>query len=83
MVRKYATAIWKTKTLTLARFFLSYSSRDEVELLRKGNGGVGEAQDVVKSYGEDSPLYGFILYRRRKVLLKYVPEGTSRLLQGK
>lgn len=38
--------------------------------------------ETVKQYGEQSPLYGFINYRRRKVVLKYVPEGTSRLLQG-
>jgi hypothetical protein len=24
-----------------------------------------------------------MLYRRRKVLVKYVPDGTSRLLQGR
>lgn len=39
--------------------------------------------ETVKQYGEQSPLYGFINYRRRKVVLKYIPEGTSRLLQGK
>ncbi|KAG8530436.1 uncharacterized protein KY384_004938 [Bacidia gigantensis] len=60
-----------------------YSSRDEVQLYEKGPGGVKEAQGAVKRYEEDSPLYGFILYRRRKVLLKYVPEGTSRLLQAR
>jgi hypothetical protein len=43
---------------------------------------VGEARAVVAQYEEKSPLYGFMLYRRRKVLVKYVPEGTSRLLQG-
>ena len=64
------------------RFFLKYSARDEVTLHGKGNGGVSEAQDSVNGYEEDSPLYGFIHFRRRKVILKYVPEGTSRLLQG-
>ena len=39
-------------------------------------------QEVVHGYEEESPLYGFIHYRRRKVVLKYVPEGTSRLLLG-
>ncbi len=40
-------------------------------------------KDTVVQYIEHSPLYGFVQYRRRKVLLKYVPEGTSRLLQGR
>jgi len=53
-----------------------------VGLLERGNGGLVEVQEAVKRYEEPSPLFGFIHYRRRKVLLKYVPEGTSRLLQG-
>lgn len=57
-------------------------SRDEVGLLGKGNGGLAEIEEVVNRYEEQSPLYGFIQYRRRKVILKYIPEGTSRLLQG-
>ena len=65
------------------RFLLQYSSRDEVTLLEKGTGGVGELQDAVDDFEDASPLFGFIHYRRRKVVLKYVPEGTSRLLQGK
>ena len=66
-----------------SRFLLQYSARDEVTLHGKGNGGVAEAQEAVQGYGEESPLYGFIHFRRRKVILKYVPEGTSRLLQGR
>lgn len=31
---------------------------------------------------DDSPLYGFIRFRRRSVLVKYVPEGTSRVNKG-
>jgi hypothetical protein len=65
-----------------ARFLLKYITRDEVDLLGKGNGGLIEVNETVKKYEEQSPLYGFINYRRRKVVLKYVPEGTSRLLQG-
>ena len=61
---------------------LKYISRDEVGLLDKGNGGLAEVEEVVSRYEEQSPLYGFIQYRRRKVILKYMPEGTSRLLQG-
>lgn len=65
-----------------SRFLLKYNTRDEVGLLEQGHGGVGEVQDAVSRYQEESPLFGFIHYRRRKVVLKYVPEGTSRLLQG-
>lgn len=52
-------------------------------LLDKGNGGLAELEEVVNRYEEQSPLYGFIQYRRRKVILKYIPEGTSRLLQAR
>ena len=41
-----------------------------------------EVQGAVALYTEKSPLYGFVHFRRRRVLLKVVPEGTSRLLQG-
>ena len=70
-------------TSYLARFLLQYTSRAEVGLLKKGSGGIPEVKETVARYVERSPLYGFLHYRRRKVLLKYVPEGTSRLLQGK
>ena len=70
-------------TYSLRRFLLQYTSRAEVGLLKKGNGGIPEVKETVAHYVERSPLYGFLHYRRRKVLLKYVPEGTSRLLQGK
>ena len=65
-----------------SRFLLKYISREEVGLLGKGNGGLVEVQEAVNRYEEQSPLYGFIQYRRRKVILKYIPEGTTRLLQG-
>lgn len=64
------------------RFLLKYANRDTVELLGRGTGGVSEARLVVENFEEISPLYGLLQYRRRKVILKYVPEGTSRLLQG-
>ena len=64
------------------RFLLNYTTRDEVNLLGRGSGGLVEVKEAVDQYGEPSPLYGFINYRRRKVILKYLPEGTSRLLQG-
>jgi hypothetical protein len=66
----------------LNRFFLKYVSRDEVELLGHGIGGLEEIKRSIEDYNEVSPLFGFLRYRRRHVLLKYVPEGCSRLLQG-
>jgi hypothetical protein len=68
--------------LPLCRFLLKYTSRDAVEVLARGTGGTAEARGAVAQYEDKSPLYGFLLYRRRKVLIKYIPEGTSRLLQG-
>jgi hypothetical protein len=64
------------------RFLLKYISRDSVELLARGKNGVHEARNAIAKYEDQSPLYGLIIYRRRKVLIKYIPEGTSRLLQG-
>lgn len=63
-------------------FLLKYTSRDSVELLARGKGGVHEARNELIKYEDKSPLYGLIIYRRRKILIKYIPEGTSRLLQG-
>ena len=61
---------------------LKYDSRDSIELLGRGKAGVHEARTAIADYQDASPLYGLIIYRRRKVLIKYIPEGTSRLLQG-
>ena len=69
-------------TISQYRFLLKYASRDTIELLGKGTAGVSEARLAVEEYEEKSPLYGLVQYRRRKVILKYVPDGTSRLLQG-
>jgi hypothetical protein len=30
-----------------------------------------------------SPLFGLIMFKRRKVLVKLILDGTSRLIQGK
>ncbi|KAL8826931.1 MAG: hypothetical protein Q9170_007215 [Blastenia crenularia] len=68
--------------LFITRFLLHYVTRDEVGLLKRGSGGVVDIRDSILQHDEQSPLYGFVHYRRRKVILKYVPEGTSRLLQG-
>lgn len=68
--------------LRFTRFMLQYSTRDAVEIYEQGTGGVGEFRIELGNYTVKSPLFGFLLYRRRKVLIKYVPDGTSRLLQG-
>jgi len=62
---------------------LKYTSRDAVDLLAHGRNGVAEARNAIKDYTEASPLYGLIVYRRRRILIKYLPEGTSRLLQAR
>lgn len=41
-----------------------------------------EIRNAIEKYEEESPLFGFLRYRRRSVLLKYVPEGCSRLVIG-
>ncbi|KAJ5246175.1 hypothetical protein N7468_001158 [Penicillium chermesinum] len=53
---------------------------DEVALLERGSGGVSEVRNAIEKYEETSPLYGFLQYRRRKVILRYMPEGLSRLI---
>ncbi|EEA26132.1 hypothetical protein TMatcc_005618 [Talaromyces marneffei ATCC 18224] len=62
---------------------LQYASRDEVTLLGRGTGGVPDVRATVEGYEEKQPLYGFLQYRRRKIVLKYVPEGMSRLVQAR
>ncbi|KAI4280582.1 MAG: hypothetical protein L6R38_004344 [Xanthoria sp. 2 TBL-2021] len=64
-------------------FLLKYATRDEVTLLNRGSGGVVDIRDTVAQYDDQSPLYGFVHYRRRKVILKYIPEGTSRVLRAR
>ena len=61
---------------------MQYASRDEVELLAKGANGAQEMREHIAQAADDSPLYGFLRYRRRNILLKYLPEGTSRVLKG-
>ena len=74
---------WRADAVCPHRFLLKYTSRDTVTLLRRGTGGVVETRRAIEQYGEQSPLYGLIQYRRKKFILKYVPEGISRLLQGR
>lgn len=37
---------------------------------------------AIAGFEEESPLYGFLRYRRRNVIVKYLPEDCSRLIQG-
>ncbi|OAA64169.1 hypothetical protein SPI_02816 [Niveomyces insectorum RCEF 264] len=62
-------------------FLLKYASRDEIGLLGRGNGGIVEMRNAIAQYEEASPLYGFLKYRRRNVIIKYLPENCSRLIQ--
>lgn len=52
-------------------------------LLSRGTGGVPDVRNAIDGYEEGSPLYGFVQYRRRKVVLSYLPEDLSRLVKGK
>lgn len=69
-------------TVPAYRFLLKYTSRDEVDVLAKGNGGTVDMRNNIAQYEETSPLFGLLRYRRRNVLIKYLPEGCSRLIQG-
>ncbi|KAB8299956.1 hypothetical protein EYC80_000198 [Monilinia laxa] len=64
-------------------FLLKYASRDEIELMGRGNGGIVEIRNKIGQYEEPSPLFGFLRYRRRNVIIKYVPDGCSRLVQAR
>ncbi|KAJ4150011.1 hypothetical protein LMH87_010779 [Akanthomyces muscarius] len=64
-------------------FLLKYTSRDEIDILNTGVGGIAELRTSIEEYDEESPLYGYIKYRRRNVVLKYLPEDSSRLIQAR
>ncbi|KAH9429928.1 hypothetical protein MCOR02_009654 [Pyricularia oryzae] len=64
-------------------FVLKYAGRDVLELLGRGNGGIVEIRNAIAQYEDPSPLYGFLRYRRRNVIIKYLPEDCSRLVQAR
>lgn len=64
------------------RFLLKYASRDEIVLLGLGTGGIVEIRNNIAQHEDVSPLFGFLRYRRRSVVIKYIPEECSRLVQG-
>lgn len=75
------SSIWRDSPNS-SRFLLRYATRDEIVLLGRGNGGIVEIRNAIANYEEVSPLFGFLRYRRRNVVIKYVPEDCSRLVQG-
>ncbi|KAG5969238.1 hypothetical protein E4U57_000105 [Claviceps arundinis] len=64
-------------------FLLAYEGRDAVRVLSRGNGGISEVRNAVAEYEETSPLYGFLKYRRRSVVIKYLPDDCSRIIQAR
>lgn len=64
-------------------FLLKYASRDEIEILDNGSGGISEIRAAIARYEEPSPLYGFLRYRRRSVIIKHIPADCSRLVQAR
>lgn len=82
MSTRWKTGVGLILTCFTYRFLLKYVLRDEVDLFERGNGGIVEVRSAIAQYEEESPLFGFLRYRRRNVLIKYVPEGCSRLIQG-
>ncbi|TQS35798.1 hypothetical protein Golomagni_03769 [Golovinomyces magnicellulatus] len=64
-------------------FLLKYASRDEIELFSCGNGGTGEMRNTIARYKDASPLFGFLRYRRKNVIIKFIPEECSRLVQAR
>ncbi|KAG5935562.1 hypothetical protein E4U53_000411 [Claviceps sorghi] len=64
-------------------FLLQYEGRDEIQVLSRGNGGIAEVRNAIAEYEETSPLYGFLKYRRRSVIIKYLPEHCTRIIQAR
>ncbi|PLN75759.1 hypothetical protein BDW42DRAFT_33034 [Aspergillus taichungensis] len=64
-------------------FLLKYVSRDEVALFDRGTGGVPDVRNAIDAFEENSPLYGVLQYRRRKVVLSYLPDDASRLVKAR
>lgn len=64
-------------------FLLHYTSRDAIAVLAHGCAGAEEVKNTIAKYTESSPLYGLLMWRGNRVLCKYIPAETSRLLLGK
>jgi hypothetical protein len=66
----------------VSRFLIKYVSRDEVELLAQGDNGAPEMREHLANEPDDAPLFGYIRFRRKNVLVKYIPEAASRVIKG-
>ncbi|EPS37379.1 hypothetical protein H072_8949 [Dactylellina haptotyla CBS 200.50] len=64
-------------------FLMKYESRDDIVLLGKGASAVKDMRELISHEPDDSPVYGFIRYRRRNILIKLVPDNTSRVLKAR
>jgi len=82
MTKFFTFIFFLTCVLRDFRFMMKYSSRDDIELLGTGGSSVREMRELAYTEPNDSPLYAFVRYRRRNILIKLVPEGTSRVLKG-
>ncbi|RPA79186.1 hypothetical protein BJ508DRAFT_328593 [Ascobolus immersus RN42] len=64
-------------------FLIKYVSRDEVELLAQGANGAPEMRGHLANEPDDAPLFGYIRFRRKNVLVKYIPEAASRVIKAR
>lgn len=64
-------------------FLLKYASRDKIQLFARGSHGTTEMQDAIAKHEESTPLFGFMRFQRKSVLIKYVPDECSRLVQAR
>ncbi|KAK6533517.1 hypothetical protein TWF694_002456 [Orbilia ellipsospora] len=64
-------------------FLMKYETRDDIVLLGKGASAVKDMRELISHEPDDSPIYGFIRYRRRNILIKLVPDNTSRVLKAR
>jgi hypothetical protein len=64
------------------RLLLKYVSRDKLDLLGQGTGGIVEVRMTIAGYEDVSPLYGFMRYRNRSIIVKYLPDECGSLARG-
>ncbi|POS88106.1 hypothetical protein EPUL_000525 [Erysiphe pulchra] len=64
-------------------FLLKYASRDKIELFARGSCGTTELQDAIAKHKDSTPLFGFMRFQRKSVLIRYVPDECSRLVQAR
>lgn len=83
--RLYHSCLLDTDITT--RFMLRYETRDTVAVLAHGSKGLQEMRDTAMTYysseSDIKPLFGFTQFRRRKVLIRLVPDDVSRLFKGR